>query len=72
MTKKYYNSYDDDVLPALLQAEENLKEKGAKYYTINLIGDLAQYALRARKTYNDIYKALAIFGIIVEELENES
>ena len=71
LTKKYYRTRDADNLPALHKAEEVLKEN-ATWQVVNLIEDLAAYTQKSGKgTYDDIYKALAVFGIIVEELENE-
>ena len=73
MTKKYYKSNDTDYLSALIEAKEVL-EKNATWQTADLVNDLAQYTqVSGKGTYDDIYRALAVFGIIVEdkELENE-
>lgn len=71
LTKKYYGTLDADNLPALHKAEEVLNEN-ATWQVVNLIEDLARYTqVSGKGTYDDIYKALAVFGIIVEELENE-
>jgi len=66
LTKKYYETGDEDYLPALFEAKYALKEK-ATWREADLLQDLAQYTQRSGKgTYDDIYKALAVFGIIVE------
>ena len=71
LTKKYYKDGDTDHLPALIKAKNVLEEK-APWRVVDLIGDLATYTQRSGKwTYEDIYKALAVFGIIVEENESE-
>lgn len=39
----------------------------SNYYTTDLISNLAMFTQQSGKgTYEDIYKALAIFGVIVE------
>ena len=69
LTKKYYETGDEDYLPALFEAERAL-EKSAPWRVVKLLGDLAKYTQRSGKgTYEDIYKALAVFDIIVEEKE---
>lgn len=71
LTKKYYNTGDEDHLPALYEAEKVLEEN-ATWQVVYLIEALAQYTqVSGKGTYEDIYKALAVFGIIVEELEND-
>lgn len=74
LTRKYFATGDTDYLKALHEAEEVL-EKSSSWQVVKLLGDLAKYTQRsANGTYDDIYKALAVFGIIVEEkeeLENE-
>ncbi len=76
INKKYFRTSDTDLLPALFKAEDKLEQDGkTTHYVVDLIGDLARFTQRSGKgTYEDIYKALAVFGIIVEdkELENES
>lgn len=69
LTKKYYSTGDTDYLPKLREVSNKLEEK-VTWQVVDLIGDLAQYVQTSGKgTYDDIYKALAVFGIIVEELE---
>ena len=71
LTKKYYETGDEDYLPALFEAKGALEES-APWAAIRLLGDLAQYTQRSGKgTYNDIYKALEIFGFIIEDKELE-
>ena len=73
LTKKYYETNDIDYLPTLIEAKEVLKEN-ATWQTVDLVNYLAQYTqVSGKGTYDDIYKALAVFGIIVEdkELEND-
>ncbi len=66
LTKKYYETGDEDYLPALFEAKKVL-EKSAPWAATRLLGDLAQYTQRSGKgTYEDIYRALEVFGIIVE------
>jgi len=71
LTKKYYRTGDADHLPALHEAEEVLEEN-ATWQAVHLLGCLAKYTQTSGKgTYDDIYKALAVFGIIVEDKELE-
>lgn len=66
LTKKYYETGDEDYLPALFEARYALKEK-TTWQVSDLLTDLAQYTQRSGKgTYEDIYRALEVFGIIVE------
>lgn len=68
LTKKYYKEGKADVLPALKKAEGALIQNSkVSHQVIILIGDLAMFTHRNGKgTYEDIYEALAIFGVIVE------
>ena len=69
LTKKYYRTGDTDYLYGLHKAEEALEES-VSWRVVNLIKDLAKYTQNSGKgTYDDIYKALAVFGIIVEDKE---
>ena len=69
VTKKYYETGDEDYLPALFEAKYALKEK-ATWRVADLLADLARYTQRSGKgTYEDIYRALEVFGIIVEDKE---
>lgn len=73
-TKKYYKVGVIDYLPALAEAKEVLRRSGVPWQAVDLVSYLAQYTqVSGKGTYNDIYKTLAVFGIIVEEkeLENE-
>lgn len=71
LTKKYYETGDEDYLPALFEAKYALKEK-ATWRVADLLADLARYTQRSGKgTYDDIYKALEVFGFIVEDKEKE-
>lgn len=65
LTKKYYETGDEDYLPKLFEAKYALKEK-ATWREADLLQDLARYTQRSNGTYDDIYRALAVFGIIVE------
>ena len=70
ITKKYYRTGDTDLLVARSKAEENLGYRKGHWVSIDLISNLAMFTQRSGKgTYEDIYKALAIFGIEVEEIE---
>ena len=72
LTKKYYETNDIDYLPTLIEAKEVLKEN-ATWQIVDLVDNLAQYTqVSGKGTYDDIYKALAVFGIIVEDKEIES
>lgn len=67
LTRKYFRTGDEDYLPTLREAEEALEEK-ATWQAVRLLNDLAQYTqLSGKGTYDDIYRALAVFGIIVED-----
>jgi len=69
VTKKYYETGDEDYLQALFEAKYALKEK-ATWKVADLLADLARYTQRSGKgTYEDIYRALEVFGIIVEDKE---
>lgn len=70
LTKKYYSTGDVDYLPKLRDAGNEI-EKKAPWQVLDLIEDLAKYVQTIGKgTYEDIYKALEVFGIIVE-VKNE-
>ena len=71
LTKKYHESNDIDYLPTLLEAKKVLEEN-ATWQVGDLLYDLAQYTqVSGKGTYDDIYKALAIFGIIVEDKDRK-
>ena len=71
LTKKYYETGDEDYLPALFEAKYALKEK-ATWREADLLQDLARYTQTSGKgTYDNIYRALEAFGIIVENKERE-
>ena len=71
LTRKYYETEMRDYLPKLFEARVALKEK-ATWREAELLADLAKYTQRSGKgTYEDIYRALAVFGIIVEDKELE-
>lgn len=69
LTKKYYETSDIDYIDALYEARYALKEEST--WTVSeLLTALARYIQgSANGTYNDIYNALAAFGIIVEDKE---
>lgn len=71
LTKKYYRTSDVDIIPAIRKAENELEQNNkANWDLVRLIGDLASYTQNSGKgTYEDIYKALGAFGIIVSEGE---
>ena len=67
LTKKYYKTSDMNYLDALWEAKKALKEK-ATWREVDLLCDLARYEqVSGKATNEDIYKALEVFGIIVEE-----
>lgn len=68
VTKKYYKTGESDILSALLKAENELKLKGkATRHVVRLIGDISMFSQRSGVgSYEDIYKALEIFGVMVE------
>ena len=71
LTKKYYETGDEDYLPKLFEAKEVLKEN-APWQAVDLLSSLAQYTRTSGKGTNDnIYRALEVFGIIVEDKELE-
>ena len=74
LTKKYYKTGDADILPAMIEAEKAVEQECNVNCRVSyLIGDLARFAqLSGKGTYEDIYKALAVFGIIVEDKEKEN
>ena len=72
LTKKYYETGDEDYLPKLFEAKEVLKEN-APWQAVDLLSSLAQYTRNSGKgTYDNIYRALEVFGIIVEDKEKEN
>lgn len=73
ITKKYYKTGDIDILPAVREAENELQQEcKTTFEVIRLIGDLAKFSQRSGKgTYDDIYKALEVFEIIVKGKELE-
>ena len=67
LTRKYYKTGDIDYLPALTKAREVLK-RSVPWQAVDLLAHLARYTqVSGKGTYDDIYKALAVFGIIVED-----
>ena len=71
LTKKYFETSDTDYIKSLWETKKALKEK-TTWREVDLLCDLAKYVQTSGKATNeDIYKALAVFGIIVEE-ENEN
>lgn len=72
LTKKYYRTGDTDYLQSLAEARKVLR-KSVSWQAVDLISNLARYTQISPYcgTYDDIYKALAVFGIIVEDKENE-
>ena len=69
LTKKYYETGDVDYLPKLREVSDETGKK-APWQVVKLIEDLAKYTqISGKGTYDDIYKALAVFGIIVEDKE---
>lgn len=69
LTRKYHKTGDEDYLPALIEARVVLEES-ASWQTVNLVSNLAQYTqVSSKGTYNDIYRALEAFGIIIEDKE---
>ena len=69
LTMKYYKTGDTDYLPSRNGIRKVLEES-VSWRVVYLIEDLAKYTRTSGKeTYDDIYKALAVFGIIVEDKE---
>ena len=72
LTRKYFKSEDKGYIRELIEARKVLSES-APWQVVDLVYDLAHYTRVSRKgTYNDIYKALAVFDIIVEDKEKEN
>ncbi len=70
LTMKYFEKGDTGYLPALNKAREVLQERGISWRDVDLIEDLAKYTQRSGNgTYDDIYRALEIFAITVEDKE---
>ena len=71
LTKKYYKTSDPDYVSALIKAKNKLEYR-ASWQAVDLLEDVAKYTqLSGKGTYDDIYKVLAVFGIIVEDKELE-
>ena len=71
LTRKYYKYSNTDYLPKIRELEKGLEEN-ATWQAVGLLWDLAKYTqISGKGTYDDIYRALAIFGIIVEYKELE-
>ena len=70
LNKKYYKTGEVDILPALFKAKDELELKGkTNRYVVDLVGDIAMFTQRSGVgTYENIYKALEAFGVIVEWL----
>ncbi len=68
ITKKYFRTGEYDFLPALSKVENELIQNGKTTRgVVNLIRNLAMFTEHSGKgTYEDIYKALEVFGVIVE------
>ena len=68
LTMKYYETGDTSYLPSIHGIKDVLEESVPKR-VVNLIEALAKCAQASGKgTYDDMYRALAVFGIIVEEV----
>lgn len=67
ITRMYYRTGKTDFLIELFKAENELKENGkTSWGVVNLIRNLAMFTEYSGKgTYEDIYKALEAFGVIV-------
>ncbi len=81
ITKMYYETGETNILTELHKTENKLKQTdggiigdviclikdgGIIYDVISLIEDLAKFTENSGKgTYEDIYKALEVFGVIV-------
>lgn len=70
ITKVYFRTGETDILPELIKVKNEIIQKYGEfiiYYVISLIEDLAMFAQRTGKgTNEDIYRALEVFGVIVE------
>lgn len=68
LNKKYFKLRDTDLLAAIRTAEQTLQEENnVNYNVIQLIGNLSMFSQHSGiGTHEDIYKALAAFGIEVE------
>lgn len=70
ITKDYFKTDETNILSELYKVENKLKQKYGGwiiYDVISLIEDLAKFTQNTGKgTYEDIYKALEAFGVIVE------
>ena len=69
LTKKYYKTGNTDYLDERYEIKKVLKEN-TTWQTVDLLDNLAKYIQTSGKgTYDDIYRALEIFGIIVKEIK---
>ncbi len=69
ITRMYYRTGKTDFLTELNEAEKKLRQNNVwiTYDLISLIEDLAKFTQNSGiGTYNDIYKVLELFGVIVE------
>ena len=69
LTKKYYKTGNTDYLDERYEIKKVLKEN-TTWQTVDLLDNLAKYTqVSGKGTYDDIYRALEIFGIIVKEIK---
>lgn len=72
LTMKFYETGDTDYLVRMHGIKDVLRVSES-WRVLDLIEDLAKYTQRSGKgTYDYIYRALAVFGIIVEDKEFEN
>ncbi len=72
LTMKYFETGSMYYLPRLNRRRQVLEECSS-WQTSRLVYDLARYTQESGNgTYDDIYNALAVFDIIVEEKEKEN
>ena len=72
LTKEYYETSVAYHSLALREAIKVLEENVTQP-AVELLYDLAKYTqISGKGTYDDIYNALAVFGIIVEDKELEN
>lgn len=71
LTWQYHETSDVDYIPELIGAKQVL-EKNTTWQVVKLLTDLSEYTHSSGKgTREDIYNALAAFGIIVEDKEKK-
>jgi len=66
ITKKYYKTGDVDLLDISFNIKKELVDV-SNWNTTDLVADLSKFTQNKHGTYQQIYAALAVFGIEIQD-----